>query len=75
MNNEQQLRSSDKADGLRRNALQLSVQTKCCGSKIVVLSHGMFDKRTKGKYICPCGTFKKSLVEVVAFDKEVKDIE
>lgn len=60
-------------DGPRRNALQLSVPTKCCGFNVVVKSQGQFNKRTIEKYICPCGTFRKSLIEVLAYDKGAKE--
>lgn len=74
MSDDPQLRSSDKTDPVPRNALELSVPTPCCGNRIVVLSQGQFDRRNNGKYICPCATFRKTLVEVIAFDKKAKGI-
>lgn len=50
--------------------LRLTKPTKCCGAKLVVFSAGIFDKRNKGKYICPCGRFKKSVGGILAFQKE-----
>lgn len=37
----------------------LKSRSNCCHSLIVILSNEAFNKRTKGKYICPCGRIHK----------------
>lgn len=48
------------------NQLILKEVTKCCGTRLVVKSSGQFNKRTKGKFICPCGEFRKSITEILS---------